>query len=67
MTTEQKNQQKLIDANTKAQKELSDQEFRKRARTSALQDAKHIERDASPEIVLKTADKLYQWLIKILK
>jgi hypothetical protein len=56
-----------IKATYKAQQEASNNEFKMRARTSALQDAKHVERNGTSADVLKTADKLYQWLIKVLK
>lgn len=75
MTTEQKNQQKLIDANTKAQQEMSDKEFKKKARFSALSAAQFVKiteptgenRNVNNKEILIEADKIYQWLIKGLK
>lgn len=67
MTTEQKNQQKLIDANLKAQKDAADADFKRSTRQKALSTAQFIRSNDTSDKVLKDADKIYQWLIKPVK
>jgi len=67
MTTEQKNQQKQFEANLKAQKDAENERFKRSAREMALSTAKYIRSNENADMVLKDADKIYQWLIKLLK
>lgn len=67
MTTEQKNQQKLVDANAKSQKDAYDAEFKRSARQKALSTAQYIRANDTSDKVLKDADKIFQWLIKPIK
>jgi hypothetical protein len=67
MTTEQKNQQKQIDANLKAQKDAMDADFKRSARQKALSTAQYIRANDTSDKVLKDADKIFQWLIKPVK
>lgn len=67
MTAEQKNKQKQIEANLKAQKDSENERFKRDARQTALSTAKFIRANDTSDKVLKDADKLFQWLIKPLK
>ena len=68
MTTEQKNQQKLIDTNLKAQKDAQQNDFKITARQKALSTAQFIRgANDTSDLILKDADKIYQWLIKPIK
>ena len=60
MTTEQKNQQKLIDASLKAQKDAQDADFKRSARQKALSAAQYIRANDTSNKVLEDADKIFQ-------
>lgn len=64
-------------ATVKAQKETSDNEFKRGARVKALETAQYLYPKISSVVsvstkqekydVIKEAEKIYQWLIKVLK
>lgn len=60
-------QQAAIKAQQKAQKDLADQAFKQECRRTSIQIATSIEKGQIPEDVIAAAEKIYQWLIKVLK
>lgn len=66
-----KQQAASIKAQQKAQKEASDNEFRQRARMESLSRATYLatanKERVSEIVVIAAAEKIYQWLIKVLK
>jgi hypothetical protein len=60
-------EERILKQQYAAQKETEDNSFKQRARTNALQTSQYLNKSNSTDEVLKDADKLYQWLIKVLK